>query len=136
MDRLRRREEAELQRWPHRILVRLRQHREAHLGHLGDVMPDSGDALLHALELSLKIATVEVHLDVVEFFLVEFRLVRATPRDDGHFLGLAIRVVLEHPASDVHGHVAHTDDGNALARGEVLAGKGRQDIVVKNVVLG
>ncbi len=76
-----------------------------------------------------------MHVDVLDFFFVELGFEGAAARDDRKFLGLEVGTVLQHPARDVHHHVAHADNGDALAGGEILAGKRRKLVVKENEIL-
>src|SRR5690348_6849841 len=136
LDFLGRAEEAEGHARPGgRRLGGLVEHRK-NLVRLGDVLTDGGDATGHAIHFVLEGVAVEVHLDVLHFLLVELGLEGTPTGDDDDFLGGVVGIVEKEPARDVDHDVAHADDGDALAGGEILAGEGRELVVEIDEILG
>ncbi len=131
-------EEAEAQsRLALRMLrCRRSQHRESLLRELADVLPHGGKLRLDAAELFVEGLAVKKFFNVVKLFFVELGFKRPAPRDHHDLLCRFLWRVDQQPARNVHHHVAHAHNRHAPARGKIVRGKRRQEIIAVNKILG
>src|SRR5215471_15236467 len=128
-------EEAEPQaRRDEGLVWKFLQGGEGFVSNFANVLSDYRDAILHALEFLSECLAVEVLMNMSEFLVVKLGLERTTPRDHHNLVRPGVRAVEHEPARNIHHYVAHADDGDPLANGEILCRKWWQQVVVINIV--